>query len=86
MFVPAEVCSAFVHGTCTPLYCARARVVVIRGVHWNLNLRDVHDAMYGPAGDDNAWFIVTSDALILSRSPDFPAVRTGTWPRYAAHT
>lgn len=61
---------------------ARERVIVIRGVQWNLDLRALHDALYGePRWDDVVRFIFAEDALFLSRHPDLPALRTGSWPK-----
>ena len=60
---------------------ARERVIVIRGLHWNLNLREVHDALFGePRADDVVRFVLASGALVLSRSADEPALVTGVWP------
>jgi hypothetical protein len=74
-FLPAEP------ATFAQLFCSRERVIVIRGVHWNLNLRELHDSLHGePRADDVVRFIIAEGALILSRSPDLPALRTGIWP------
>lgn len=68
-----------------PLYCSHERVIVIRGVHWNLNLRELHDSIYGePRADDTVRFIFADGALILSQSPEQPALLTGTWPKTPA--
>jgi hypothetical protein len=62
------------------LHGMRSRCIVFGpGVYWNVNLRQVHDAFFGPARDDDVLFIVQGGALFLSRSPDLPAMRTGIW-------
>ena len=62
-------------------YCSGERVIVIRGLHWNLNLREVYERLYGaPRADDVVRFILARGALVLSRSPEEPALVTGIWP------
>ena len=67
-----------------PLYCVAERIVLIRGVHWNLTLRELHDSIYGePRGVEHVRFYIAKGALILSRSTLLPALRTGPWPAMA---
>ena len=64
------------------VYVPRACVIEIPpGVHYNVNLREWHDRLYGPPHPNDAvHFTIAPGAVILSRSPDLPALRTGEWP------
>lgn len=64
-----------------PLYVSAERIVLIHGVHYNITLREIHDAVYGePLPGVAVQFALAPGARILSRRTDLPAVRTGYWP------
>jgi hypothetical protein len=63
------------------LYVAAERIILIRGTHWNLNLRELHDAICGaPVPGVRVRFVLARDGRILSKRADLPAVDTGYWP------
>jgi len=65
-----------------PLYCSAERIVLIRGTHYNVCLREIHDAIYGaPDPDGIVQFVLVRGARFLSRRADLPACSTGYWPR-----
>lgn len=72
-------------GRCSPgaVPLPYTRAIVVRGVHWNLNLRELHDSLYGEPRGGLVWFFIARGALILSRSAERPALRTGPWPAMA---
>ena len=49
------------------------------GVHWNVDLRQLHDALFGEADPDGVVeFVFEKHAILASDDPKVPAVRTGT--------
>jgi hypothetical protein len=57
------------------------RTITVDYNSYNLNIRSMHDALYGaptPKGTVN--FVVASTARIGSTSISLPALETGTWP------
>jgi hypothetical protein len=64
-----------------PLYVSRERILLIHGTHYNLNLRELYEAIFGaPSEDLDVLFVLAPGARILSRRADLPACRTGCWP------
>lgn len=61
------------------LYVAPHVVVVLRGKHFNLNLRDYYEQHFGPWQGEQVEFFLAPGCRILSRSTDEPACRTGLW-------
>ena len=65
----------------TPLNVSHERIIVLKGTHYNINLREIHDAIFGPPlRGVKVRFVLASGARILSRASCLPAVRTGFWP------
>jgi hypothetical protein len=65
------------------------RVVVIDVDGFNINLRDIHDQIYGPfdedssggsSGGESVLFVITSNATIGGSTLSAPALDVGDWP------
>lgn len=62
------------------LYCSAEIVVLIRGVHYNLDLELLYLDLYGPpAKSARIRFVLAPGAEIRSRTAARPACRTGRW-------
>lgn len=67
-----------------PLYCSAAEhIILIRGRQYNLNLRELHDSIFGDPRGGTVRFVIAKGAWIRSRSTSLPAMRTGSWPAMA---
>ena len=62
------------------LFCSAERIVLIRGVHFNLDLEVMYLDIFGvPPDGARIRFVLAPGAEIRSRSADLPACRTGRW-------
>jgi hypothetical protein len=62
------------------LYCSAERIVLIRGVHYNLDLELMYLDIFGPPPDGaRIRFVLAPGAEIRSRRADWPALKTGRW-------
>ena len=63
------------------LYCSAERIILIRGLHFNVDLEAMYLGLFGDYPPDGARirFVVAPDAEIRSRRPDWPALKTGRW-------
>lgn len=60
------------------LYCSAEIVVLIRGLHFNLDLSRMYVDLYGvPRDGDRIRFVLALGAEIRSRSAALPALTTG---------
>ena len=63
------------------IFVSTERIILIRGTHWNLNLRELHDANFGaPVPGVRVRFVLPRDSRIFSKRADLPACTTGYWP------
>jgi hypothetical protein len=62
------------------LFCSAERIVLLSGVHYNLNLRELFEARFGPWRGEDVRFVLARGARILSRRADLPACDSGYWP------
>ena len=62
------------------LFCSAERIVLIRGLHYNLDLELMYLDIFGvPPDGARIQFVVAPDTEIRSRRPDWPALKTGRW-------
>jgi hypothetical protein len=64
-----------------PLYCSAERVILLQGTFWNLNLRELYEARFGPWRGEDVRFVLARGSRILSRRADMPACVSGYWPK-----
>ena len=75
-------CQRVVPGLITVRSDGRTRTIIFgSGVYWNVVLRQVHDAFFGPPDPRvGVHFITMLGAHFVSSNVDRPALRTGVWP------
>ena len=63
------------------LFCSAEIVLLIHGLHFNLDLEVLYLQRFGCYPPDGAAvrFVIAPDAEIRSRRPDWPALKTGRW-------
>ena len=54
------------------------------GVYWNVNLRSVHDAFFGPPDPRGEVRFITMDGALFVSDDERPALCRGEWPETPA--